>query len=95
MNVPKFKKEKPKFDFDIRVIDIYKDPEIIVKKVSHSHILCKDCSSRYTIKITDEFITQQCHCGTRIIYPKGDRPYYISKFISKAQYEKNKEGNQF
>ncbi len=81
-------------DLGIRLIDMMRDPELIIKKIQqkiiNSKVICFNCHKFMTFKFNATDYTIKCGCGVHIFYPpRSDRAFaYGHRFISAEQYKK-------
>ena len=86
-------------DLGIRLVDLLRDPELIIKKVQQNmekaKIICMDCHKFVTFKFTKYFYSFKCECGIHLFYPpRSDRDNaFAHKFISSKDYRKGYDGN--
>lgn len=77
-----------KYNTNISVLDILRDPEVIVKRVEESIIWCNKCHKKFTIELRKKYIRAKCGCLTILIYPpRSDRQnshlmaFWVSPFF--------------
>lgn len=76
-----------KFDYDVTVLDVIRDPEIILKKVEAADIFCDKCHFPFKWKFRDAYILGQCGCLTLLFYPpRKDRRSHLLNFKISKEY---------
>lgn len=87
-------------DLGIRLVDMIKDPELIIKKIQQniekSKIICFKCHEFVSFKFTDKFYSFRCSCGMHLFYPqRSDRSYaYGYTHVLKKDFNRGvKNGN--
>jgi len=87
-------------DLGLRLVDMVRDPELIIKKiqlkVEKSKVVCLTCHDYVRFRFSEQFYTFKCKCGIHIFYPpRSDRCFsYGYRFIPIDKYDKGfKHGN--
>jgi len=74
-------------DLGIRMVDMVRDPELIIKKIQQkmveAKIICFNCHKFVDFKFTPTYYSFKCQCGYYIFYPpRSDRSFaYGFRFI--------------
>lgn len=72
------------------ILDIF-SPSLNPMTLEKQKMICLDCDSPITMKITREYTTELCYHGCLLWYPpRPDREYGVRKFISRETYLQNK-----
>jgi len=81
-------------DLGIRLVDMVRDPELIVKKIqimiTKAKVICFDCHDFLNFRFTDKYYSFKCECGIHLFYPpRSDRDFaYGYKFIPKEKFRR-------
>ena len=74
-------------DLGIRLVDVVRDPELIIKKIQimivKAKVICFNCHDFLNFRFTDTYYSFKCGCGMHIFYPpRSDRDFaYGYRFI--------------
>lgn len=64
----------------------------ISKSLERQKVICLNCESPISLKITRDWTSEICQCGCQLYYPPHQsRAYGVRKFIPRAIYLRNKE----
>ena len=74
------------FDLDVYVMELFAEPDLIIKKVENSKIFCAKCHSPFKINFSKKLIVAKCECMIMLLYPKKDKSgsHLLNFFISEA-----------
>ena len=80
-------------DLGVRLVDIIRDPELIVKKIQQkvglAKVRCLVCHELLSFKFSQKYYSFRCKCRMNIFYPqRSDRNYDFGyRWIDKKDYK--------
>ena len=81
------------FDTWVDVLDLGINSEQYVILPLYANHVCMTCGKKLSIRVTKKYVSFLCDCGCRVFYPPKPNGKMLSRWVTKEEYERGKNGN--